>query len=62
MKEKKLQRGIKRLFDLVVSLMILVLFSPLWILTALAVKLTSKGPIFFSAEPSGDSRNHFSGV
>lgn len=47
MKEKKLQRGIKRLFDLVVSLMILVLLSPLWILTALAVKLTSKGPIFF---------------
>ena len=47
MKEKKLQRGIKRLFDFVVSLIILVLFSPLWILTALAVKLTSKGPIFF---------------
>ncbi len=53
MKEKKLQRGIKRLFDLAVSLMILVLFSPIWILTALAVKLTSKGPIFFLQKRPG---------
>lgn len=47
MKKKHVQRGIKRLFDIIVSVMVLVLLSPLWILTAAAVKLTSPGPVFF---------------
>ena len=37
----------KRLFDIVVSLIILVLGAPLIALTAIAVKLESKGPAFF---------------
>jgi exopolysaccharide biosynthesis polyprenyl glycosylphosphotransferase len=37
----------KRTTDIVVSLLILGLGLPVWLLTALAVKVTSKGPMFF---------------
>ncbi|HHI68600.1 MAG TPA: sugar transferase [Planctomycetes bacterium] len=38
----------KRALDMVVSALLLVLLSPVFILAALAIKLTSKGPVFFS--------------
>lgn len=38
---------IKRVFDLAVSLFLIFLFLPIFILTALAISLDSKGPIFF---------------
>ncbi len=41
---------IKHLFDYVVSAVLLVLTSPFFIVTALAVKLSSKGPVFFAQE------------
>ena len=37
---------LKRLFDLVLSLVLLVVFSPVIILAAIAIKLDSPGPIF----------------
>lgn len=37
----------KRVFDVVVSLLILLVLSPLLLLLALAVKLDSKGPVFY---------------
>ncbi len=37
----------KRLFDLAASLVALVLFAPLLLLIALAIKLDSPGPVFF---------------
>lgn len=37
----------KRLFDILVSAIFLVMTSPIWILTAIAVKLDSPGPIFY---------------
>jgi len=40
------QRQLKRLIDIVSSLLLLVFFSPLCLLTALAIKLNSRGPIF----------------
>ncbi|HEX2763877.1 MAG TPA: TIGR03013 family XrtA/PEP-CTERM system glycosyltransferase [Allosphingosinicella sp.] len=43
----------KRLFDIVVSAAILLLFAPLVLLTALAVKLESKGPAFFRQKRVG---------
>lgn len=43
----------KRLFDVVASLAGLVLLSPLLLLAALAVKLTSPGPVFFRQERMG---------
>ena len=38
---------IKRLFDLVVSLICLILFSPLMIITAIAIRLSDGGPAFY---------------
>lgn len=44
---KPVQIGIKRLIDVAASFVALVLLSPLLIGTAIAVKLTSRGPILF---------------
>ena len=41
-----LQRGTKRLFDLVVSTMGLLVLSPMLLLVSLAIKLDSRGPLF----------------
>lgn len=46
-------RFVKRAMDIVVSLMVLVLCSPLFAAIALAIKLTSKGPILFRQERVG---------
>lgn len=47
------QQSLKRIFDILVSLMVLTVFSWIYILVALAVKLNSKGPIFYSHERIG---------
>jgi exopolysaccharide biosynthesis polyprenyl glycosylphosphotransferase len=47
------EQSVKRIFDIVVSLFVLTLFSWVYMLVALAVKLTSKGPIFYSHERIG---------
>ena len=44
---RRISAGGKRLFDVVVSGLILVLFAPLILLVALLVKLESEGPAFF---------------
>lgn len=44
---KKVVRGVKRLLDVTGSLMALVTLSPVFLGIAVAIKLTSKGPIFF---------------
>jgi Undecaprenyl-phosphate glucose phosphotransferase len=43
----------KRVLDLLFGLIFLILFSPLMLLIALLVKLTSRGPIFFTQERVG---------
>ena len=50
---QSVQRGIKRLADVGISPVILVLFSPVWILTALLIKLTSPGPALFLQDRPG---------
>lgn len=44
------QRLFKRLFDIVFSLIAIILSSPILLICALIVKLTSKGPAFFKQE------------
>ena len=47
------QRITKRIFDVVASLMVIILFSPLYIFTAIMVKLSSPGPVFYKQERIG---------
>jgi exopolysaccharide biosynthesis polyprenyl glycosylphosphotransferase len=50
---------VKRLLDVVVSLVLLVLCAPILVLTALAIKLTSPGPIFFTQRRLGLNKRTF---
>lgn len=45
--KKKFQLMLKRLFDIVVSFSALALLSPLFIILAIAIKIDSKGPVFY---------------
>lgn len=44
---------IKRFLDIIISSFCLIFFSPLLILSAIAIKLDSKGPIFYTPERVG---------
>lgn len=50
---------IKRCFDILVSLVILVPFFPIWVILALLVKCTSPGPVFFLQDRPGLHRKIF---
>jgi lipopolysaccharide/colanic/teichoic acid biosynthesis glycosyltransferase len=45
--QKRIQYKVKRLFDLVVASLLLVALFPLLLLIAIAIKLTSRGPVFY---------------
>ena len=45
--KKKLQLVFKRVFDVVVSFILLVMLSPAFAILAVAIKLDSKGPVFY---------------
>lgn len=45
--KRKFSLALKRVFDVVVSLIILTLLSPFFLLLAIAIKLDSKGPVFY---------------
>lgn len=49
----------KRLFDLLVSTVMLVILSPLLLVLALAVKFSSKGPVFYLQERIGKNEKPF---
>ena len=49
----------KRIFDLVVALILLVLCAPIFLLAAIAIKLNSRGPIFFVQERVGLAKRRF---
>ncbi len=49
-------RIIKRGFDLIASLVALILTSPLWLIFAVGIKLSSPGPVFYTSVRAG--RNH----
>ncbi|WML91165.1 exopolysaccharide biosynthesis polyprenyl glycosylphosphotransferase [Thiothrix lacustris] len=50
----------KRLLDVGVSLLLLTLSLPIWLLTALAIKLESPGPVFFQQRRTGLFNQEFS--
>lgn len=51
--------GIKRINDLILSLVGLVVLSPLFLALTLAVKIDSKGPVFFHQKRLGLSKSYF---
>ena len=50
---------VKRVLDFVVSLVILLLISPLLLVTAIMIKLTSTGPVFFVQKRVGYNKRPF---
>jgi exopolysaccharide biosynthesis polyprenyl glycosylphosphotransferase len=53
------QQSLKRIMDIFVSLFFLVLLLPVFIITSLIIKFTSKGPVFFKQERIGLHGNPF---
>lgn len=51
--------GLKRLMDIVGSFLAIVLFSPVMLITAVGVKLSSPGPVFFVQERVGRNKKIF---
>lgn len=56
---QKIYLPFKRFFDILLSLLTIVVFSPLYIILAILVKCTSKGPVFFKQERIGKYKKHF---
>ncbi len=53
------EEAAKRLLDILVSLVILVVGMPVWLLVALGVRLSSPGPIFFTQARVGRNGHEF---
>jgi len=51
--------AVKRTFDVAVSVLVLVIGLPLWLLIALAIKLDSRGPVFFVDRRVGVGEREF---
>ena len=56
---QKIYLPFKRLLDLLLSLLAIIVFSPLYIIIAIIVKCSSKGPVFFKQERIGKNKKHF---
>lgn len=53
------EKSLKRVIDMGVSLFVLVGFSPLWFIIAIAIKLDSRGPILFKQKRVGQNERIF---
>jgi exopolysaccharide biosynthesis polyprenyl glycosylphosphotransferase len=51
--------AVKRVFDVVVAGLMILIGLPLWLLIALAIKLTSRGPVFFADDRVGVGERTF---
>lgn len=50
LKKKRLYLVFKRLFDIIGSLILLIMLSPVFLVLAIMIKLDSKGPVFYRQE------------
>lgn len=55
----KIQLLIKYFFDLLLSLVIVIFLSPIYIIIAIAIKIDSEGPVFFLQERLGKNGDVF---
>lgn len=54
-----MQKAVKRLIDIILSLIVLIVFLPIWIVVAILIKTTSKGPILFLQDRPGQYKKIF---
>lgn len=57
--KKRIYFTIKRLFDIIASFFALIILSPIFLITAIAIKVDSKGPAFYSQMRVGKMENYF---
>lgn len=50
LKKKKVSLFFKRVFDLITSVIALIVFSPVYLILAIAIKIDSSGPVFYRQE------------
>ena len=55
----KMYFGVKRFFDIILSLLGLIILSPILLITAIAIKIESKGPVIFKQERIGKNGKVF---
>lgn len=56
---RRIQLAVKRFIDILIALIVVTVFLPVWIVIALVIKFTSKGPIFFLQDRPGRNRKIF---
>ena len=56
---KMYRNGLKRVLDFILSLVGLVVLSPVLLIIALIIKLTSPGPVFFKQKRVGKNKTYF---
>ena len=59
LKLKNTYRVIKRFFDFLVSLILLVILSPLYLIIAIAIYIDDKRPIIFAQQRTGQGNKPF---
>ena len=58
-KDKRTKQSLKRAIDILGSALLLILCLPMFVVIAIAVKVTSKGPVFFQQQRVGRYGRHF---
>ena len=59
LKKKQVSLFFKRAFDIVVSLIMLIILSPVFLILAIAIKIDSPGPVFYRQERVTQYGRHF---
>jgi len=56
---QKIYLPFKRFLDILCSLLAIIVFSPLYLIIAIIIKCTSKGPVFFKQDRVGENKKIF---
>ena len=59
LRKKRFSLFLKRLFDIFVSFVMLLILSPFFLLLAIAIKIDSRGPVFYRQERVTQYGKHF---
>lgn len=59
MENSNIQKVIKRTIDIILSLIVLIVFLPIWVIVIILIKITSSGPVFFLQDRPGQYKKIF---